>query len=93
MKAIHDEPQYTLRVYEDDRVLNAQPLFDPFVTTTIVFHLGRWDALKAFFRPLQKRWVVHVDGSREASHVVFGGDYAELPPLQPSDAVGYYRVN
>lgn len=89
MKDIHAEPQYTVRTYEDDHLLNTQPIFDPFVHATIVFHLGRWDALKALFKPLRKRWVVNVDGSREASHVVFGGDYTELPQAVAPASLGY----
>lgn len=93
MKSIHDAPQYGLHIYEDDKLLASRnDLFDPFVTTTIVFHLSRWDALKAALWPLKKRWVVHVDGTREASHVIFQGDYTELPALQPSDAVGNYQA-
>ena len=50
----------------------------------LVFHLSRWDAFKAIFRPLVKRYEVRVSGTDAAYRVVFGGDYT---PPEPGPSV------
>lgn len=87
MKNIHDEPQFSCSIYEDGNRIDQREIDDPFIVTRVGFVLGRWDAFKAIFRPLVKRYEVRVAGTSEAYHVVFSGDYSPLPK-DPSVSMG-----
>lgn len=89
---MNGQGQYFYRVYEDGKQIDGRDVDDPFVTTTIEFRLSRLDAFKAIFKPLVKRFVTHVGGKDAAYRVVAQGDYTPPPPVEKSDAVGYYQA-
>ncbi len=77
---MNNEKQYRFRVEEDGKTISGREIDDPFVHTHIEFHLSRWDAFKAVFKPLVKRYGVIVSGEDAAYRVVFEGDYT--PPVR-----------
>lgn len=81
---ITNEKQYRYSVREDDRLtIGGGEIDDPFIVSHIEFHLGRFDAFKALFKPLVKRYRVQVLGTDAAYRVVFQGDYTP-PELGPT---------
>lgn len=70
-----NEKQYEFEIREDGKRLAGRAIDDPFLVSTVEFHLSRIDALKAIFRPLVKRYEVRVKGTDAAYRVVFQGDY------------------
>ena len=81
---LSNEKQYEYEVREDGKRLDGRVIDDPFLVTHLEFHLSRWDAFKAIFRPLVKRYKVRVRGTDAAYRVVFGGDYT---PPEPGPSV------
>lgn len=69
--------QYNFRVYEDGKQIDGRDIDDPFLNCTIGFNLTRWDAFKAIFRPLVKRYNVIVGGTGAAHRVVFNSEYVK----------------
>lgn len=73
-----NEGQYEFEIREDGKKIAGRAIDDPFIVSTVEFHLDRRDALKAIFRPLIKRYEFRVRGQDAAYRVVFQGDYT--PP-------------
>lgn len=87
---IEHDGQYEYCILEDGKRIAGQVIDDPFVVSHIEFHLSRWDAFKAIFKPLVKVYTHRVWGTPASYRVVFQGDYYPPEPVEPSDAVGYY---
>ena len=70
--------QYEFEIREDGKRIAGRVIDDPFIVSTVEFHLSRRDAFRAIFKPLSKRYETRVKGRDAAYRVVFGGDYT--PP-------------
>lgn len=74
---VDHEGQYHLRVTKNGQAMEAMPIDDPFIVTTIVSRCSRWAALRAFLAGgFTDEYVVAVRGTPDAHRVVFGGDYS-----------------
>ena len=76
---VTNKGQYNYDILEDGKRLSSGVVDDPFIVSTVEFHLSRRDALKAIFRPLVKIWQFRVRGEDPAYRVVFQGDYSPAP--------------
>ena len=79
---IDEKDQFDIRVLEDGVVIHEQEIPDPLIHTKTIFK-GWKSAWKVLWNGITL--VVHVGCSREASHVIFSGDYS--PPPTGSEVV------
>jgi len=71
--------QYFFKVWENGRLIEDRVFDDPFIHSVFEIQGWRaaWDVLRGRFK-----LVVGVDGTKEATNVVFAGDYTKIegPP-------------
>lgn len=76
MVKIGDAQQFQLVVYENEKPMSEQGLFDPFIRTTI--QLKGWRAAwRVLFGGVTYK--IHINGTREAVKAIFDGNYKPLP--------------
>lgn len=70
--------QFTVTTYLDGEIIRVQPIHDPFIRSTTVTVIGRWDAFKAIFRRKAFKIGVHVDGSEGVQRAIMTMDPEKL---------------
>lgn len=81
---IHEKEQYEITIRENDKIIKNQKLFDPLHNTTITYEKGFKNAWKVLLHGL--KYNVNINASREATNIIFAGDYSPLPVLSQSNS-------
>ena len=63
--------QFTVKNFHDGKLIREQKIHDPFITSTTVIQLSRWDLFKALFkRQYETRVEVHVWATEGAQRAI-----------------------
>jgi len=70
--------QFSVETLVDGKTIKVQPIHDPFIHSTTIVEISRWDHFLAIFKPRQIKVQVYVSASEGAQRAIMTMDPARL---------------
>lgn len=71
--------QFTVTIHRDRELVREQKIHDPFIHSTVIIKISRWDLFKSLFKKqYETRVIVHVTGTPAAQRAIMTLDPEEL---------------
>jgi hypothetical protein len=70
--------QFSVETRVDEKTVRVQPIHDPFIRSTCIVGISRWDHFVAIFRPRKIKIQIIVNGSEGANRAIMTLDPEQL---------------